>query len=140
MLKIDIGTPYGSRVEHRLRNDQIAWLVTVDPDGTPQPSPIWFLWDGREILIYSQPRTRKLANIERSPRVAIHLNSNAEGNDIVIVTGMARIEPAAPSATDVPAYVEKYRDGMKRIGMTPESFAAAFSVPILITPEKVRGH
>ncbi|HEY8447996.1 MAG TPA: TIGR03667 family PPOX class F420-dependent oxidoreductase [Thermomicrobiales bacterium] len=140
MLKIDTGTPYGARVEHRLRNEQVGWLVTVDPNGTPQPSPIWFLWDGHEILIYSRPRTPKIANIERSPRVALHLNSNAEGNDIVIVTGTARIDPAAPAATDVPAYVEKYRAGMKMIGMTPETFAAAFSVPIFITPEKLRGH
>ena len=26
----------------RLRDDVVAWLVTVTPDGTPVPTPVWF--------------------------------------------------------------------------------------------------
>ena len=33
-----------------------------------------------------------------------------------------------------------YCAGIARIGITPESFAAAYSVAIRITPEKLSGH
>ena len=42
----DPSTTFGARVERRLRDEPVAWLTLVDPRGTPQPAPIWFLWDG----------------------------------------------------------------------------------------------
>ena len=45
-MLIDSSTEFGKRVEQRLRDEQIGWIVTVGTDGTPQPSPVWFLWDG----------------------------------------------------------------------------------------------
>jgi hypothetical protein len=35
-----------ARVARRLREDTTAWLTLADPAGTPQPAPVWFLWDG----------------------------------------------------------------------------------------------
>lgn len=71
MLDVDLSTEYGLRVERRLRNDRIGWLTTVGADGTPRPSPIWFLWDGLTLLIYSRAETPKLANIARHPRISL---------------------------------------------------------------------
>jgi PPOX class probable F420-dependent enzyme len=68
------------------------------------------------------------------------MDGDGRGGDIVIVTGEARIDPAAPPADRVPAYVTKYKEGMRRIGMTPESFARAYSVALRITPRHLRGH
>ncbi len=139
MLNVDTSTPFGSRVLRRLEEEPIIWLVTVDADGTPQPSPVWFLWDGETALIYSQPNTPKLRNIERQPRVALHFDSDGQGGDIVVLTGTAAIDPDAPRASAVPAYVEKYRARISNIGMDPEHFAAGYSVAIRFTPTKVRG-
>jgi hypothetical protein len=50
------------------------------------------------------------------------------------------VAPDAPAATQVPAYVEKYRQGMKRIGMTPEMFARTYSIALKLTPSRVHGH
>jgi PPOX class probable F420-dependent enzyme len=114
-MVIDSSTEFGKRVERRLRDDQIGWIVTVGTDGTPQPSPVWFLWDGSEILLRSQPDT-KVRNIQRNPRVALHLDGDGQGGDIVVLTGTAHVELAAP---ELPAaYVTKYQDGVKRQGMT----------------------
>jgi PPOX class probable F420-dependent enzyme len=101
---------------------------------------VWALWEGETILIYSQPETPKLRNIAARPRVALHLDGDGKGGDIVIVTGDARIVPDAPPADRVPAYITKYREGMKRIGMTSESFARAYSVAVRVTPRHLRGH
>ena len=125
-MKIDTTSEFGQRVARRLRDETVGWLTTVGPDGTPQPSPIWFLWDGETVLMYSRPDTPKLRNIERNPRVALNLDGDGRGGDIVILTGEARIDREAPAATDYPEYLEKYRQGFARNGMTPEWFAEAY--------------
>lgn len=145
MPLIDPTTEFGARAARRLREEEIGWLVTADAAGTPQPSPVWFLWeegaagDG-SILVYSQPDAPKLRNIAANPRVALHLDGDGRGGDIVVLTGTARHDAAAPAATEVPAYLAKYGDGISRIGMDPAGFAAAYSAPIRLTPEKLRGH
>lgn len=135
---IDTESEFGRRAAARLDRDPIAWLVTVSPKGAPVPSPIWFLWDGGEFLIYSQPDTPKLANIAANPRVAVHLESNPVGEDIVILPGTARISDDPP-ASAVPAYVTKYAPLIAHNGWTAESFAADYSVPIRVAPRRLRG-
>ncbi|MBA3643716.1 MAG: TIGR03667 family PPOX class F420-dependent oxidoreductase, partial [Chloroflexia bacterium] len=104
------------RADQRLRDDLIGWLTTVGSDGTPQPSPIWFLWDGTEILLFSEPNTPKVRNIQRQPKVSLHLNSDEHGGNVVILTGEARIDEAAPKADTIEAYRQKYQSGMESIG------------------------
>ncbi|MHB8646294.1 MAG: TIGR03667 family PPOX class F420-dependent oxidoreductase [Thermomicrobiales bacterium] len=139
-MQIDTTTEYGKRVERRLREETIIWLTTVRRDGTPQPAPVWFLWDGETVLMYSHPNQQKQRNIEHSPKVALNFDGDGRGGNIIVLTGEARIVTDAPPATDLPAYIAKYAEPIARIGMTPESFAAAYSLAIRITPTDVRGH
>jgi len=139
-MHIDPATPFGERVARRLREDEIGWLTTVGPDRTPQPSPVWFLWDGATFLIYSQPGTPKLRNVARTPRASLHLNSDDRGDDIIVLVGDARFDADQPAADQVAAYLAKYRDGIARIGLTPESFATAYRAAIRLTPTALRGH
>jgi len=141
MFTIDTSTQFGARLQRHLRNDAIAWLVTVDADGMPQPSPVWFLWDADgSLLMYSEPTAKKVRNIRERPRVAIHFNGDANGGDIAILTGCASVDATAPRADAIAAYVEKYRDGLLGIGMTPEAFADAYTCAIRFVPERSRGH
>ena len=133
-------TPFGERVERRLREEPIIWLTTTGADGTPQPNPVWFLWDGDSFLVYSLPDAARLPHIQRTPRVALHFDGNGKGGDIVIFTGEARISQDDPPADQLPVYVEKYRDFIARSFGTPAAFAAKYSVALRITPTKVRGH
>jgi PPOX class probable F420-dependent enzyme len=135
---IDFSTDFGKHARERLEQEPIAWLVTVGKDGTPQPSPIWYLWDGETILIYSRPNTPKVRNVQRHPQTALHLEGNGKGGDIVILVGEASIDDTPPAAQN-PAYLAKYADGIARIGMTNESFAAAYSTPIRFRPTQLRG-
>ncbi len=139
-LQLDTSTEFGARVARRLRDEELIWLTTVAPAGTPQPSPVWFLAQCDTLLIFSQPNTPKLRNIGRNPRVALNFHANATGGDVVVFTGEATIKPALPPAAEINAYVEKYREGIRRIGLTPESMLATYSAPIRIRLERVRGH
>ena len=137
IAEIDSSDERGTRAAERLSNDRVGWLTTVAPDGTPQVSPIWFLFDGSEILVYSldSPRAR---NIASHPRVSLNLDGNGLGGDIVIVEGIARIDADAPSAADNSAYLAKYLPVMEDFGWTPQWFAGRYSVPIRITPTRFR--
>ena len=37
-----------------------ARLAYVSPDGTPRVLPIWFHWDGRQLVMGTQPDAAKL--------------------------------------------------------------------------------
>ena len=139
-MQIDRTTDFGTRVERRLREETIIWLTTVRRDGTPQPAPVWFLWDGETILMYSRPNQQKQRNIAHSPKVSLNFDGDGHGGNIIVLTGEAHVVTDAPPATDVPAYIEKYAEPIKGIGMDAASFAAAYSVAIRITPTDVRGH
>jgi PPOX class probable F420-dependent enzyme len=139
-MEIDTTTDSGARAARRLENDQIVWLTTVGPDGTPHPSPVWFLWDGDTALIYSQPSTPKLRNIGQQPRVSLNFNCTPNGGDVVILTGETRVDSgAAPDRLDA-AYAAKYADGIRSIGMTPDAFVQEYSVAIRIRPTSLRSH
>ena len=63
-----------------------------------------------------------------------------QGGDIIVITGTAQLMPEEPPADQLPAFVDKYRDLMRRLNYTPESSAAAYSVAIRVRPRTVRGH
>jgi PPOX class probable F420-dependent enzyme len=138
MFTIDTSTDYGKRVVDRLQRETVIWLTTVDANGTPEPSPVWFLWTGSEILIFSQRNKPKLRNIARNQAVSLNFNSEGGGN-VVIFTGTAQLENAAPSAEEREAYAQKYSNDIRRIGFTMEAFEQEYSVPVRVTPKKVRG-
>lgn len=135
---IDPTTESGERVMSRLRDDLVAWLVTVTADGTPMPTPVWFWWDGESMLVYSQAGKPKLRNIEANPHVAIALRTDRIGSDLAVITGEAVIDRSAPRADAHAGYIEKYRSEISRLGSDPPSFADLYSVPIRITPTRVR--
>ena len=123
--------------EH-LANDVVAWLTTVAADGTPQSSVISFLWEDSTILFYSQPDTPKLRNIARSPLVSFNLQSDPYGDHMLIIEGTAAEDPAVPPSDEHSAYAAKYREPLQHWEMGEAETARDFSVPIRITPRRIR--
>jgi PPOX class probable F420-dependent enzyme len=70
--------------------------------------------------------------------VSVHLNSDERGGRVVTFEGRARVVQAAPDPQAAAAYLEKYRQGIVDIGMTPEQMGAEYSTALLITPSRVR--
>lgn len=137
---IDTSTEFGQRAQRRLNDEIIGWLTTVTPGGQPQSVPIWFLWqDDETLLVFSRPDTPKLRNIRNNPHVSFNLDSDRRGGDIIRLEGVAEISDTL-SATNVPEFIEKYRDGFTRIGSTPDDFAGTYSVAVTMKPHRIRGH
>jgi len=138
----DPSTPFGERVARRLREERLIWFTTVDAKGTPQPTPVWFLWDetNSTFLMYSLAGAKRLEHIQHNPRVALNLDGNGNGGDIIVITGEAYISTDDPPADRLPVYVEKYREFIARGIKTAEAFAAKYSVALRIRPTAIRGH
>ena len=128
----------GARALRRLETELMAWLTTVNPDGQPQASPIWFLWNGDEILLFSWSRAPRNGNIPDRPMVAFNLESGTDGEDVVTAEGDARIDPDEPPASANPTFLAKYKPMFDKYGWTPEWFAGRYSVPIRIRPTRWR--
>ena len=137
---IDTSTDYGKRVQKHLSEDQIVWLTTTRADGTPLPAPVWFLWENGTALIFTEPGAHKVRNIERQPRVALNFDGDGRGGDIVVLIGSMAIETAPVSADRLANYVAKYRDGIKMIGLDPDTMFQKYSTALRFTPERVIGH
>ncbi|MEV0371082.1 PPOX class F420-dependent oxidoreductase [Streptomyces sp. NPDC050636] len=46
-------------------------VATIQPDGSPQVSPVWVKRDGDDLLISTTVDRRKAANLRRDPRVSV---------------------------------------------------------------------
>ncbi len=121
----------------KLREEVVVWLTTVSPEGQPQSVPVWFLWRDGAFLIYSQADKPKLTNLEANPRVSLHFRGTRTGEDIATLEGEARRADDHPPAHEVGPYVEKYAEEIEKLEWTPESFAADYSQPVLVTPTRV---
>lgn len=55
-----------------LREDHVAVVSTLNTDGSPQVTTIWYLLQVDGTLIMSTPgRTQKVKNLRRDPRIAV---------------------------------------------------------------------
>ena len=147
----DPSTPFGRTVRARLLEEPVIWLTTVAASGTPQPNPVWFLWqedpdsDSGEgsFLIYHDNTASRLRTLTERPRVALNFNSDpaAEGGSVTVFTGTVEILEGHPPAHEVPAYAEKYAPRVEawEAGSSLADFMAKYSIVTRIRPEKVRG-
>ena len=122
----------------RLDSEPIIWLSTVTGTGQPQATPVWFIWTAGEVVIYGARNGPKNRNIAANPRVCLHLDGDGRGGSNVILEGTARIDPDAPKADQVPAYLAKYQPFIDANGWTPASFARDYPHVIRVTPTRVR--
>jgi PPOX class probable F420-dependent enzyme len=138
MRTLDPATSAGARALERLDTDLVGWLTTVDPDGQPQSSVVWFMWDRGEVLVYSHIRARRNGNIEANPRVSFNLDTTADGDDYVTMEGETRVDPTVSPSSANAAYQAKYRHMIDRYGWTPEWLSEHYPVAIVITPTRWR--
>lgn len=137
----DASSEFGQRVRARLRDDKLIWLTTAGGDGTPQPNPVWFLWEEpATLLIFNMASANRLAHIARNPRVALNFDGNGHGGDIVVLAGRAELAPQSPAPHEHPEYLAKYAEPMAQVSGSPEGFSSAYPVALVVHVDRVRGH
>jgi PPOX class probable F420-dependent enzyme len=134
---LDLAGSKGAHIDRRLRSEPIIWLSSVRPDGRPHLVPVWFLWDGAAILIFSKPAAQKVRNLRHSPQVMLALDSADEGEAVVLLEGRAELLGDDAPRSTLPAYAEKYAALMARIGITAQSMAGEYTQAIRVAVERL---
>jgi len=113
-----------------------ARLAYVWTDGTPRVIPIWFHWNGRDIVMATPPKAPKLKALAKNPKVSLTIDDNTFPHKVLLIRGVAHIEavdgivPEYAAAADRyfgveqgKAWVDQLRtliSSMVRITITPE--------------------
>ncbi|GAA2997633.1 PPOX class F420-dependent oxidoreductase [Streptosporangium longisporum] len=71
-----------------------AHLATLMPDGTPQVTPVWTVWDGEFLRLTTTTDRQKGRNASARPRVALSVNDPEQPYRYLEVRGtVERIDP-----------------------------------------------
>jgi PPOX class probable F420-dependent enzyme len=136
-MLLDLSQPKNAHIDRRLRAEPIIWLSSVRPNGRPHLVPVWFLWDGESILIFSKPNNQKLRNIQENPNVMLALEAANQGNDIVLIEGVAEFVEDPEVSPAMPEYAEKYAGLLGRMNWTAEKMATSYTQAVRVRPGRV---
>jgi PPOX class probable F420-dependent enzyme len=121
-----------------LRSSIPARIAYVALDGTPRVVPVWFHWDGKEVVISTPTKAPKVKALRERPKVAITIDDNAFPNKVLLIRGTARmrvvkgIVPEYAIASERYLMPEEGRAWVRQLsGMLSEM------VRIAVTPEWV---
>src|SRR6476660_6115382 len=56
-------------------------LASLGPGGPPV-SPVWFVWDGALLWVYSLTRSQRWTDIQRDPRVAAVIDAGEHNHEL----------------------------------------------------------
>jgi PPOX class probable F420-dependent enzyme len=82
------------------RAPNFAWVVTLDPDGSPQASVTWVDNDETHLLVNTAEGRRKDRNVARDPRVVIGVQDGGDAYDWISVEGVVDERETGPRALD----------------------------------------
>ena len=85
-----------------------ARLAYVWTDGTPRVVPIWFHWNGREIVMGTPPKAPKLKALARNPKVSLTIDDNTFPHKVLLIRGTARLEPLDGIVPEYATAAERY--------------------------------
>ena len=76
-------------------------FATTGPGG-PHVAPVWFVWDGQAIWVYSLIRSQRWANVSRDPRVAVVVDDGHHYHELhgVEIEGQATVIGPVPRTGD----------------------------------------
>jgi len=97
-----------STAQELLHSNIPARLAYVWTDGTPRVVPIWFHWNGQEIVMATPPRAPKLKALAKNPRVSLTIDDNTFPHKVLLVRGTARLEPINGIVPEYAIAAERY--------------------------------
>ncbi|MFQ5695295.1 MAG: PPOX class F420-dependent oxidoreductase [Terriglobia bacterium] len=110
-----------------------AHLATLNPDGSPQVTPVWVDFDGTHVLVNSARGRRKDKNMRARPRVALSLQDPENPYRYLEVRG--RVAEITEQGAD--EHID--RMAKKYLGQDRYPYRAPGEVRVLykIKPEKI---
>ena len=121
-----------------LRSKIPARLAYIWTDDTPRVIPIWFHWNGREIVMATPPKAPKLKALRKNPKVSLTIDDNIFPHKVLLIRGSARLEPVEGIVPEYAAAAERYFDPeLAKAWLGQLRTLVSSMVRITITPEWV---
>ena len=116
-----------------LKKKAFANLATLNADGSPQVTPVWVDFDGKNVLINTAKGRVKTRNLEREKRVALSIADPENPYRYVGIQG--RVTGMTEAGAD--AHIDKM--AMKYMGKEKYPLRAPGEVRVIVTiaPDKV---
>ncbi|MGA4841116.1 PPOX class F420-dependent oxidoreductase [Streptomyces sp. G45] len=112
-------------------------VATIQPDGSPQVSPVWVKRDGDDVLFSTTVGRRKEKNLRRDPRVTVLLQPFDAPYSYAEIRGTATLTEEG-GAELIDELSLKYT-GQKYAEFNPRSADDNTRVVVRVTPRKVVG-
>ena len=85
-----------------------ARLAYVWTDGTPRVLPIWFHWNGRELVLGTSPNAAKLKALTQNPKVALTIDDNTFPHKVLLIRGTAQVNTVEGVVPEWAQAAERY--------------------------------
>lgn len=69
----------------------IGRLATISSDGFPHVVPLWYMLDGEDVVITSERKTGKVANLLRDNRAALNVGGEPDEGPAYLIRGRVTI-------------------------------------------------
>ncbi|MCW7942433.1 pyridoxamine 5'-phosphate oxidase [Streptomyces hygroscopicus] len=131
------GTALSDRLKALLDRPVFVVVGTIQPDGSPQLSPVWVMREGDHILFSTTADRRKRKNLDRDPRVSVVVQDPESPYEYAEIRGTAELTTeGGPELIDELSL--KYT-GKKYAEFNPAAAQDAERVVVRVVPRKVVG-
>lgn len=129
------GSPLDDRTRAFLREPRDAYVTTINRNGTPHMTVVWYDLRGDDILLNTAEDRVKYRNLERDPRVSVLIG---DGKRYVRIAGRARkVATGAEGVKDIHDLAVRYDGPEKAERDTRDSYSKKKRVSYLVSPDRV---
>jgi PPOX class probable F420-dependent enzyme len=117
----------------------VAYLATLNPNGTPHVVGMWFVWDGQALLLPTSRKTRKAKNLLRDPRATVSIDDSRGGFDLRGLTIIGRAETVdAPRSLELNREIHRKYVTDRGLALDPvREYLLGDDITIRLIPERV---
>jgi len=112
-------------------------VATIQPDGSPQVSPVWVKRDGEDVLFSTTVDRRKTKNLKRDPRVTVMVQPAESPYTYAELRGTASL--SSEGAQELIDELSHKYTGKPYAQFNPASDQDAERVVVRVTVDKVVG-
>jgi PPOX class probable F420-dependent enzyme len=132
-----VNAPLSDKLKGLLDKPVFVNLATIQPDGSPQVSPVWVKRDGDDVLISTTVGRRKERNIRRDPRVTVLVQPFDEPYTYAEIRGSATLTTEGGQEL-IDELSLKYT-GKKYAEFNPDAHKDAPRVVVRVSARKIVG-
>ncbi len=126
------------QVRRFLEEPRFAVLATVNPDGTPQQTVMWYELRGDAVVMNTARGRKKDRNLLHDRRLSICVE---DGYRYVTIAGQVElVEDQATTQADIRALAERYHGQVRADEMVREGFAKQERITLRLPVIRVDAH